>query len=90
MKREACRLVNGYSDLILRLSFTYLSSTHDAEDICQDVLVKLITSQTNFKSREHEKAWVIRVTINVYKDFFEKLLQALRIHPRRRRFSRIR
>ena len=31
---EAERLVNSYSDLILRLSYTYLKSTHDAQDIC--------------------------------------------------------
>ena len=38
-KDEAERIVNAYSDLILRLSYTYLKSTHDAEDICQTVLL---------------------------------------------------
>ena len=59
---EARRLVGTYSSLILRLSFTYLKSTHDAQDICQNVLMKLIERQEPFCSTEHEKAWVVRAT----------------------------
>lgn len=65
---EAERLVNTYSDLILRLSYTYLRSTQDGEDIAQTVLLKLLTGEEMFQSREHEKAWVIRATINACKD----------------------
>lgn len=66
--REAERLVNTYSDLILRLSYTYLKSTQDGEDICQTVLLKLLTGGEGFESPEHEKAWVIRATVNACKD----------------------
>ena len=65
---EARRLVNAYSGLILRLSFTYLKSTHDAQDICQSVLVKLIGRAEPFQNEEHEKAWVVRATANACKD----------------------
>ena len=67
-KAEAERLVYTYSDLILRLSFTYLKSTHDAEDICQTVFLKLLTSGQTFASPAHEKAWIIRTTANACKD----------------------
>lgn len=67
-ENEARRLVNTYSNLILRLSFTYLKSTHDAQDICQSVLMKLIEKQEPFQNAEHEKAWVIRATANACKD----------------------
>lgn len=66
--REAERLVNTYSDLILRLSYTYLRSTQDGEDICQTVLLKLLTEDRVFESPEHERAWVVRVAINACKD----------------------
>ena len=66
--REAERLVNTYSDLILRLSYTYLKSTQDGEDICQTVLLKLLTAERAFDSPAHEKAWVIRATVNACKD----------------------
>ncbi len=65
---EAERLVRTYSDLILRLAYTYLKSTHDAEDICQNVFLKLLTGGYTFDSAEHEKAWVIRTTANACKD----------------------
>lgn len=71
MRNEAERLVAEYSDLILRLSYTYLGSTQDAEDICQTVLVKLMTSSQAFASKEHERAWVIRVTANACKDLLK-------------------
>ena len=66
--QEAERLVNAYSDLILRLSYTYLKSTQDGEDICQTVLLKLLAEDESFESPEHEKAWVIRTAINACKD----------------------
>ena len=67
-RQEAERLVNTYADLILRLSYTYLSHTHDAQDICQTVFLKLIERRPAFASPEHEKAWIIRTTINACKD----------------------
>lgn len=65
---EARRLVDAYADLILRLSYTYLKSAQDGEDICQTVLLKLLTGGEAFDSPEHEKAWVIRATVNACKD----------------------
>ncbi len=67
-RAEAERLVNTYSDLILRLSYTYLKSTHDAEDICQNVFLKLLTGGQTFDSPAHEKAWIIRTAANACKD----------------------
>lgn len=66
--REAGRLVDAYSDMILRVSYTYLKSVYDAEDICQTVFLKLLTSGKKFDSLEHEKAWVLRAAINACKD----------------------
>ena len=65
---QAGRLVNTYADLILRVSYQYLKQTCDAEDICQSVFLKYITHKMSFDSMEHEKAWIIRTTINACKD----------------------
>ena len=65
---EAERLVETYADLMLRLSYTYLKSTHDAEDICQTVLLKLVYGGYVFDSPEHERAWIVRTTANSCKD----------------------
>lgn len=65
---DAERLVYTYSDLILRISYTWLKSVYDAEDICQTVFLKMLTGGYTFKSTAHEKAWVIRTAINACKD----------------------
>ena len=65
---DAETYVERYSDMILRLSLTYLGGSADAEDICQDVLIKLMTQAPKFADVEHEKAWVLRTAINRCKD----------------------
>lgn len=66
--RDPERLVRDYADLILRVCYTYLRSTADAEDICQDTLVKLIFRAEPFCDSGHERAWVIRVAANACKN----------------------
>ena len=73
------RLVRAYADLILRLSYTYLKSTQDAEDICQDVLVKRLKRTEPFQSFEHERAWIIRVTTNACKDLLRRAERKLEV-----------
>ena len=67
-KAQAEHLVGTYADTILRLSYTYLHSTADAEDICQTVLLRAMTNTPAFSGPEHERAWIIRTTINACKD----------------------
>lgn len=76
---QATRLVNEYADMILRISYSYLKQTCDAEDICQTVFLKILTKDLRFDSPEHEKAYIIRATVNACKDhlksgFFRKTL----------------
>ena len=63
-RQEAERLVETYSDLVLRLSYSYLNQTQDAQDICQTVFLKLLERAPDFVSSDHEKAWIIRTTAN--------------------------
>ena len=53
-----------YSDNLRRLAFTYVKSVHSAEDIVQDVFLTYLQKAPAFESAEHEKAWLLRVTIN--------------------------
>ena len=58
-------IVTQYSQLLLRIAFTRLKSTDEAEDVLQEVYLKLITKRPRFRDEEHEKAWLIRATINL-------------------------
>ncbi|MBQ8728323.1 MAG: RNA polymerase sigma factor [Oscillospiraceae bacterium] len=62
-------ILDTYSKMIVRLAFTYTKSLCDAEDIAQDVFVSLIEKNKTFENSEHEKAWLIRVTVNKSKNF---------------------
>ncbi len=72
IEAEANRLVATYADTILRVSYTYLHNTQDAEDICQEVLLKALGRTKGFESAEHERAWIIRVAINAAKDLLRR------------------
>lgn len=61
-------LVHRYADMMMRIAFTYLKNSADAQDICQEVFAKIVKRQPAFKQADHEKAWIIRVTINACKD----------------------
>jgi len=60
-----------YSTLLFRIAFLHLGSTHDAEDVLQNVFIKLIYNAPSFKDEEHEKAWLIRVTQNSCKNILK-------------------
>lgn len=69
---EAGRVVDEYSDLVLRLACSYLHSPHDAADVCQNVLLKLLMRDEPFDDPAHERAWVVRVAVNECKDALVK------------------
>ena len=66
--KNADRLIDTYADMILRISYMYLKHTYDAEDICQEIFLKLLSGEYIFDSPEHERSWIIRATINACKD----------------------
>ena len=63
--------VERYADTVKRLCMVHLKNTADTEDIFQTVFLKYALSSAEFESREHEKAWFIRVTINACKDYLK-------------------
>jgi RNA polymerase sigma-70 factor (ECF subfamily) len=56
--------VAKYSASLIRLAFTYLRNVQDAEDAAQDAFVAYLRGAPDFEGDQHEKAWLIRVTIN--------------------------
>lgn len=61
-------IIENYSDMLIRISYSYMKNLNDAEDVAQEVFVKLLEKQPKFESSRHEKAWLIRVSINLCKD----------------------
>ena len=65
---KAAILMDKYGNSILRIGYVYLHNMSDAEDILQDTLIKYIESAPEFESDQHEKAWLLRVAINLSKN----------------------
>ena len=67
-RENGARVLEAYGDAILRLAYSYLRSRTDAEDVLQDTLVQYLTGRPEFAGPEHEKAWLMRVAINLCKN----------------------
>lgn len=64
-------LARTYADAILRLAYAHLKNTHDAQDVCQSVFVKLLTNPVDFESPVHEKAYILRMAANACRDILK-------------------
>ena len=57
-----------YSQMVFRLASIRCRNRHDAEDVFQEVFLRLVTKSPVFESEEHIKAWLIRATLHVAAD----------------------
>lgn len=64
-------IVEKYSDHILRLSYSYLTNIYDAQDVMQNVLIKLYSMNIEFKDSHHEKAYILKMTSNLCKNILK-------------------
>ena len=65
---RAEEIYKRHFDMVYRISFSYLKNPADAEDAVSEVFARLLRKNPAFASMEHEKAWLIRTTVNVCKD----------------------
>ena len=61
-------MVDKYGNMILRLAYIYFKNSADAEDAVQEVFLKIVENMPDFNDESHEKAWIIRATVNVCKN----------------------
>lgn len=57
--------------LVYRVAFMQMKCHADAEDVAQEVFVRLLRYQPEFEDEEHERAWFIRATVNLCKDIMK-------------------
>lgn len=57
-------LVKKYIDTVFRAAFSCLKNREDADDVTQNVFLKLYRRQEPFDSEDHIRFWLIRVTVN--------------------------
>jgi RNA polymerase sigma-70 factor (ECF subfamily) len=59
-----------WMDTVFRLAYSYTKNREDADDVTQEVLLKLYREEKEFSSEEHLRNWLIRVTLNACKSLF--------------------
>lgn len=63
-EKDIIQIINTHSNTIYRICYVYLKNKFDAEDAFQELFIKIYEKAPVFLNKEHEKAWIIRVTIN--------------------------
>ena len=62
-------LYEKYATDVLRVSYFYLGDRQRAEDVCQDVFVRLLTNAPDLQEGR-EKAWLLKVALNRCRDLW--------------------
>lgn len=68
--------VGFYGPLLVRTAYGLVKNMQDAEDIAQEVFLNMLRLSPAFESAEHQKAWLLRCTINRCKSHFRTVWQS--------------
>lgn len=72
MDRERLgRYAEMYSSTVFRAAYSYTGNHADSEDIMQEAFMRLYRTEDKFMSDENVKAWLIRVAVNISKDYLK-------------------
>lgn len=74
--QEINRAIEQYADTVMRICLVHLKNHADTEDIFQTVFLKYAMHSGDFENPEHEKAWLIRVTINACRDLLRSFFRS--------------
>ena len=61
------QVMERYGDMVYRLALAQTHSSHDADDVFQEVFLRYLRAAPAFREEEHRKAWLLRVTVNCCK-----------------------
>ena len=65
-------LYNRFSTKVYNTALSYTKNIGDAEEITQDVFVKIYKSASSFKGSSSVETWVYRITINTSLNYLKK------------------
>lgn len=67
---DPVRALERYGDMVYRIALLHMKNQSDAEDVFQDVFLRLVRYAETIEGEEHLKHWLIRVTVNCCKKQF--------------------
>ncbi|MBQ2955328.1 MAG: RNA polymerase sigma factor [Clostridia bacterium] len=63
-ERALMEAIERHKHRVFRVAVSCLKRRQDAEDALQEVFIKFYRFAPEFRDDEHEKAWILRVTVN--------------------------
>ena len=65
-------LIDEYKNMVFSLSYKMTNSLEDAEDISQEVFIRVYKSLYNFNPNYKFSTWLYQLTLNICRDRFRK------------------
>ena len=62
-------IVDRYADMVWRIALSRTRREEDAQDVFQEVFLRLFQKEREFREEEHRKAWLIRTTLLCCKSY---------------------
>lgn len=70
-RQQIQEIYNRQIDRVYRICYLYLKNEPDAYDAAHETFLRLIHKKPHFENEDHEKVWLIRVAVNICKDFLK-------------------
>jgi len=70
--QEFVLIYETHKELVYNLALHYVQKVEDAEEITQDVFLKVYKQHSNFREESSIKTWIYRITINQCIDFLRQ------------------
>lgn len=69
------RLFDTYSSALYRFSVSYLKSNEAAEDVVQEVFLKIWNKRKNINTEKSFHSWLFTIALNTVRKYFNKLAE---------------
>lgn len=68
MNTDCLQSAQRYTRNMYRLAFSYCRNREDAEDVVQEVFLKLLRQKSEFPDEQKLRSWLLKVTVNACMD----------------------
>ena len=75
MNEKLMEIYNEYSRYIYHLCLKLTRNTTEAEDLVQEVWVKVVRYEKSMNEVDHLKAWLTTITMNTFRDRYRKTVR---------------
>ena len=66
--RPIQELLRRYQNIVWRVCYSYMRNPQDAEDLTQEVFLRVYRSLPQFEGRSSLKTWIYRIALNTCKN----------------------